>query len=484
MVHSHTYGAQVTGRHRHRLAASVLVVALGTACGGGGKQHVEAHPRAPGPSATAAPSSASTSTSPSASAGAKAHLDRTPAPRIIDRGSDYAEITRSLLKYDRWIEWHRPIGALVERAYAPGSKIAAHMVARLTLMRRVHKRVIEVDSAPLQFVVLSRRANVVSFRMTEHLLRRTLVDLRGNVLRCDGTRTEHYVVSIMRFRADAPWRLNYVELAPTPVEVQLSSAHGSGELEGGNLAVGIEIARNGSAGSVPVPVDAQSSSLPPLVHYVSTPLPGGRAGDLGNLCNAGDTGTDPPQVVFGWVYDVVAYTNDGRVLSDTHVCVAFPDPNNRTVPPPAPDLPVAPTVGDVWRAVDLPRPVLGANPVSRGVTGLETRLWSGGAQTAQIAVTRGGYRVTGVARVVGYRFFTDEGYLGESVSAGAPSLPAAVHRFATKGAHSLSVASVWRATATMTGGGGAVPVPIDIETAVLTVTVNYPVAEVRSRLVA
>ena len=148
-------------------------------------------------------------------------------------------------------------------------------------------------------------------------------------------------------------------------------------------------------------------------------------------------------------------------------------------------LPVAPTIGDVWRAVALPRPVVGANPVTRGVTGLDTRLWSGGAQTVQVAVAIGGFRVTGTARVVGYRFSTDEGFLGASAGPGDAAHPAAAHRFAAKGPHSVSVASVWRATVTMTAvGGDPIAVPIDIDTAVLTATVDYPVVEVRSKLVA
>jgi hypothetical protein len=251
---------------------------------------------------------------------------------------------------------------------------------------------------------------------------------------------------------------------------------GSGELGGGRLSVGIETDHDAQ----PVPIDVRSSSLPPLVHYRSTLLPGGRPGDLGNICNVS---APPANVVFGWLYDVVAYTNDGRVVSDTHVCVPFPDPGNRSAPPPAPVLPVPPTVGDVWRAVALPRPIVGVNPVTRGVTGLDSWLWSGGAQTAQVAVTIGAFRVTGVARVVEYRFSTDEGYLGATVSPGDSSHPAAAHRFATKGAHALSVASVWRATVTMIGPGGAAAVPIDIDVAVLTATVDYPVVEVRSRLV-
>jgi hypothetical protein len=42
---------------------------------------------------------------------------------------------------------------------------------------------------------------------------------------------------------------------------------------------------------------------------------------------------------------------------------------------------------------------------------------------------------------------------------------------------------VWRATVTMTGPGGIAAVPVELDTAVLTATVDYPVVEVRTRLV-
>ncbi len=266
-----------------------------------------------------------------------------------------------------------------------------------------------------------------------------------------------------------------VLLAASPVRAG-ATTEGSGELSGGRLLVGVEA----SAGGQVQQIDSRSSSLPALVHYRSTPLPPGRPGTLGNLCNA----ATPPDVVFGWLYEVVGYTTDGRMVSDTRVCVRFPDQTNRSAPPPPLGLPLAPTVGDVWRAIALPAPVVGVNPVSRGVTGLESWLWSGGPQTAQVAVTLGGFRVAGVARVVEYRFFTDEGYLGASATPGDAANPAAKHRFAAKGAHLLGVSSVWRANVTLVGPGGAAAVPVDIDVAVLTATVAYPVTEVRSRLVS
>lgn len=267
-------------------------------------------------------------------------------------------------------------------------------------------------------------------------------------------------------------------LAPVP---GAGAALGSGELDAGELGVGVEVV---APGAQPVTRDAGEESLPRLVHYVATALRSETLGSLENLCDAGGAAvTGPTGIVFGWLYDVIAYTSDGRVISETYECVAFPDPNDHSTVPPPPPLPEPPTVGEVWRAVALPRPIVGVNPVSRGVTGLTTRLWSGGAQTAQVSVTLDGFTVTGTARVIEYRFATDEGYLGAG-GPGDEASPAATHDFATKGAHTLSVSSVWRATVTMTGPGVAVPIPIDINVAVLTATVDYPVVEVRSRLVS
>jgi hypothetical protein len=269
-----------------------------------------------------------------------------------------------------------------------------------------------------------------------------------------------------------------VLLAVVPVAPARAAVEGSGELEGGRFGVGIETSTGGA-----VTFEAGSPALPRLVSYEWTPLAAGPLGSLENLCNAaGGPVTDPTQVVFGWLFEVVGTARDGRVVSVTHECVPFPDPNDRSTPPSPPDL-VAPTVGDVWRAVVLPRPVVGANPVSRGVTGLDTWLWSGGPQVAQVAVTIGAFRIAGTARVVGYRFATDEGFLAATAGPGDDAQPAAIHRFARKGPHTLSVSTVWRATVTMAGPGGIAPVAIDLDTAVLTVNVNYPVVEVRTHLV-
>ncbi len=147
--------------------------------------------------------------------------DGVPAPRVTDRGDDRVAIARSLVEYGRWLEWHDPDPALVDHAYAPNSALAKSMTKAVVELRSRRERIQEVDRSPLEFEVVSRLPNTVSFRLTEQLARLDLVGTNGRLVDHVGARTEHYIVIIMRFRTDAPWRLLVVEHRPPPVEVQL-----------------------------------------------------------------------------------------------------------------------------------------------------------------------------------------------------------------------------------------------------------------------
>jgi hypothetical protein len=202
----------------------VLALALFTACGGGGGAVIRAErPRVTSPRRRSAPRAKPTSTTTStALPRATAHLsDGVPPPAVVDRGADHVAIARSLAAYGNWLEWHDPDPALVERAYAPNSDLAVGEKHVVVEMQRQHKRIQELDAAPLDFEVVSVLPNVVSFRVTERLARRSLVDEKGLVLARVGPATEHYVVIMMRFRSDAPWRLLVVEDQSPPVEVHL-----------------------------------------------------------------------------------------------------------------------------------------------------------------------------------------------------------------------------------------------------------------------
>jgi hypothetical protein len=140
---------------------------------------------------------------------------------VTDRGRDYAGIARSLLLYGRRLEVRCPDATLVDRAYAWGSELERSMVAVCHAMHREHRYIVEVDRAPLHLTVVSVRGNAVSFRLVEQLDHRELVDRRGRVLERVGPATETYAVSIMRFTARDPWRLDDVHRVGPRFEVRL-----------------------------------------------------------------------------------------------------------------------------------------------------------------------------------------------------------------------------------------------------------------------
>ena len=69
-----------------------------------------------------------------------------------------------------------------------------------------------------------------------------------------------------------------------------------------------------------------------------------------------------------------------------------------------------------------------------------------------------------------------------STGAGTPDAPAAEHTYETTGTFRLGVATRWSASAVMTGPGLATPLTIDLGTAIVTNGRDYPVVQVRSRL--
>ncbi len=201
----------------------MLVFALGAACGGGGGEKTTGRARAAerGRVTTARPGSTTTPSTDTGKPVARPASDGVSPPAVVDRGTDSVAVARSLAEYGRWLEWHDPDPALVDRAYTSGSELANNMVRTVVEMRRVRKRVQEVDRAPLDFVVVSELANVVSFRVTERLARRDVVDLAGHTLRHAGPAIERYVVIMMRPETDAAWRLLTVERRGPPIEVRL-----------------------------------------------------------------------------------------------------------------------------------------------------------------------------------------------------------------------------------------------------------------------
>ena len=130
----------------------------------------------------------------------------------------------------------------------------------------------------------------------------------------------------------------------------------------------------------------------------------------------------------------------------------------------------------------MPTPPIGVSPAAKGITGLPTWVWTAGSAPVGVAVSLLGYRVTGTASIVGYGVFPGEGGWVRSATAGRAGDPAFAHVYEHTGIYRLGVATLWTATAVMTGPGLAAPVRINLGTAVVTNALDYPVAQIRSRL--
>jgi hypothetical protein len=248
----------------------------------------------------------------------------------------------------------------------------------------------------------------------------------------------------------------------------------------GQIDVGITVTEPGASAPTDITSPGSGASSAPIIHYEAIPAPA-RPGDLSALCFA-----DHGDVLLGdrpvgtW-YHVIGRDNAGNIVVDTQVCVPLVDLNS-PVPPPPPPLPVAPSVAEIWRSVQIPPPELHVDPSARGVTGLATALWTGGPTTVPVSVRLHGFTVTGVAHLVDYRFTTDEGLAGTTTDAGSSTAPAIRHVFETKGMHRVTVESEWTATITLTGPGMSTPIPIAAGTATLHASRDYPVVEIRSVL--
>jgi hypothetical protein len=248
---------------------------------------------------------------------------------------------------------------------------------------------------------------------------------------------------------------------------------GGGTVKGQTIVVGTQVNVPGS--DTPIDVDGDGHTQPPLIWTTIAPEPSG-PGDISQLCilNPGQTPSE-----FGATFRQIAVDpQTGRVVIDRLLCIPLVD--GHAPPPPPP--PVLPTLEEVWKSAQLPTPVIGISPAKRGITGLDTHIWTETGNTVTISVSLDGYSVTGTATVVGYAVQVDDDAATKTDKAGRPDDPIAHHLFETKGDHKVSVGVIWHGVATFDGPDLEHPITVGIGDATITATLTYPVKEVRSVL--
>ena len=247
----------------------------------------------------------------------------------------------------------------------------------------------------------------------------------------------------------------------------------SATLSNEGVSVHIKVGAPGAAGGSRA--GSSSESRKPVIDLTWTvpdPNPAAKAGSLEGLCFVPFAGA--PNAQPGFQYRVLGTNSLGQVVVDTLKCVPFSQIGSGATPAP-PTLPTLPTFEEAWAGTHIPPADVHTDPASRGITGLETRIWTTGPTTIAIATSIRGYTITGTATLDHYEI---------SVDGGAPAR-AENDRFTfeTKGMHKITVAAVWRGRASISGNELNPPVDLgDIGTATVSSERNYQVNEIRSVL--
>jgi hypothetical protein len=275
-----------------------------------------------------------------------------------------------------------------------------------------------------------------------------------------------------------------IALATTIGTTSSAGAAGNGTLGSSppEIGVGLSVSAPGASGTGHETYGAGDPKAPRPVFTRAVPASSGVGASGFNFCQIGPL--DPAHFPLGngWWFDIELFnTETGAYIATVdRMCVL--SAVGATGAPPAPTLPQPPTIGEIWDSVGLPTPPVGVSPAVRGITGLPTWVWTAGSAPVVVGVTLDGYRITGTARVVGFGVFPGEGGWVQSDHAGAAGDPAFAHTYEATGTYRLGVATLWTATAVMTGPGLTTPLTIDLGTAVVTNARDYPVVEIRSRL--
>jgi hypothetical protein len=104
----------------------------------------------------------------------------TPPP-LLNTGTDYVAIARSLLEYSNWLLAHRPDDRLIDNIAAEGSSAHDSLKHDFPILRRTGRRMFETTNGPDEITVVSVTDNVVSLRDRQFLLQQTIVDASGTV---------------------------------------------------------------------------------------------------------------------------------------------------------------------------------------------------------------------------------------------------------------------------------------------------------------
>ena len=122
-------------------------------------------------------------TTPSTSVPAYSFDGSVPPPKLVNTGTDYVAILKSLDTYGNWLAAHRPDPTLVGDVIAGGTRLHNSYVETLTALRDRSERYIEVRDGDDRYVIVSATGDAVSAKVIQHITLHRIVDALGRTVK-------------------------------------------------------------------------------------------------------------------------------------------------------------------------------------------------------------------------------------------------------------------------------------------------------------
>jgi hypothetical protein len=143
-----------------------------------------------------------------------------PPPPLINTGTDYEAIYRSLSAYARWAESHDPNPGVGDEVYVKGTETYDGYVRDLQVLEHNELRLVNVDER-LRASVVSVKSGLVSLRLWEHLGAMQLIDRGGRIRDERGFTSDLNWTAVITQDAQGRWQIASVDPADEATRVQL-----------------------------------------------------------------------------------------------------------------------------------------------------------------------------------------------------------------------------------------------------------------------
>jgi hypothetical protein len=183
------------------LALGVLLIA---SCGG--KSASADAPRQQSPATTTSAPAPTTTVPPLYS-----FDDSVPPPKLINTGTNYEAIFKSLDGYSRWLLAHNPDASLLENAYAVGTPVYQRFLSDLGTATTNDVRVVDVEDR-LQISVVDVRPPLVTLRVVETLDKSVVFSRDGTIFKESTPQGQLEWIATLHSDAER-WRIASVESA-------------------------------------------------------------------------------------------------------------------------------------------------------------------------------------------------------------------------------------------------------------------------------